>query len=377
MFERIRPYDDAQVTGAMRRIASDTRLKIIGNCLLPGSDPDGLIDVLNSVKGVDDFQSKVMSHAVDGIVSSTTSGLTYSGLEWFRSRSDGTVPAYLLLSNHRDIVLDPAFIQIIMYHNSLPQTEIAVGDNLVGDPFVEDLMRSNRMIKVTRGITSVELYDSSMELSCYIRSRLEEGRRSIWIAHRQGRAKDGNDVSERGLIKMLDLSAGGGFADSYDRLHILPVSVSYEYESCDLQKCIEHLRTIRDGHYEKDEGEDMESIISGIRQWKGRVHITFNRPIGRDELESMESLPRNMRYQELGRLVDSRIQGGYAISGNNRAAYDMLHGTSTATPQEYDTFRAYLEKRISVLPDDCPEDEIRKYMLHLYSRPLENSLNRQ
>ena len=224
MYDEIRPFNDAEASEALKRVAQSPNIKKISKYLFPGQDPEKVIKLLYDIKSVDQFQNDVMSVVIKAIIKNSTGGLTYDGMDYFDRDSKGEVPKYLLLSNHRDIVLDAGFTQIIFFDNHLPLTEIAVGDNLVKDPMFEDLIRSNRMIKVTRSLNPREVYSTSKVLSEYIRMRITSGANSIWLAQKQGRAKDGNDFTEQGLLKMLSMSGSGDFVKDFSEVRIMPVS---------------------------------------------------------------------------------------------------------------------------------------------------------
>ena len=209
MFEEIRPYNDTEAAEALKRVADHPLLRGVSKYLFPEADPTLLAGLLKSVNSVDEFQAKVMSIAVEGVIKKTMTSFSYSGLDSFMADAEGNYPRYLIISNHRDIVLDSALIQIILFRNKLPLTEIAVGDNLISQKFIEDLIRSNRMVKVTRGASVKEAYQCSKVLSEYLRTRVSNQESSIWISQRNGRTKDGNDTTEQGLLKMLNMSGQG------------------------------------------------------------------------------------------------------------------------------------------------------------------------
>jgi len=318
MYEDIKPYDDIQTSEALKRVASHPMVDRISDYLYPGMDPTMLRNLLASISGVDDFQNRVMYDAIGSIVSKTSDGLTFLGLNYFRNQ-DGSFNHYLLLSNHRDIVLDPALIQYILKDNNIPLTEIAVGDNLISSPLVEDLMRSNRMIKVKRSGTVRELYSASKNLSEYMRMRLNQGS-SIWIANRNGRTKDGYDETSQGILKMFSMSGPEDFIDNFSQLHIMPVSISYEIEPCGLEKALESYVKRKYGEYHKSKGEDLRSILTGIMQQKGRIHIEFCKPLTIDEIEDAASLGKNENLRRLCEIIDDRILDGYHLWPNNMVA---------------------------------------------------------
>ncbi len=367
MYDDIRPYDDAETAAALKRASTNRLMEQISAFLFPGKDPDIMRNTLNTIHGVDDFQARVMYPAVRSILGKTTKGLTYSGLDWFEGGR-----CYTLLSSHRDIVLDSAFIQYIFKDNDLPLSEIAVGDNLIYNQFVEDLMRSNRMIKVVRGGQPRELYEFSKHLSSYIRMRLHDERpASVWISHRNGRTKDGNDETEQGLLKMLSISGPADFAENIKELHIMPVAVSYEYESCGLKKAYENYITQMMGHYIKRPGEDLESIVLGIMQQKGHVHVAFCQPLTDAEIDACAALDKNERFRALARLVDERIHAAWRIWPTNVAAAELLRGEEPSDPYVTQQFLQFIQEDIDSLPRNPDlRRAIRENLLKIYAAPV-------
>ena len=385
MFDDIRPYNDIETGLALKRVAASPLIEPMVDFLFPGQNSNEFRALLSSVESVDDFQQKAMSKAIESIVKQTTAGLTCNGIEYFRSDNDSKgvgIKKFLMLSNHRDIVLDSAFIQILFFRNSLPLSEIAVGDNLMINPFIEDLIRSNRMIKVIRSDNPREVYAASKVLSEYIREKITSNESSIWLAHRNGRTKDGFDVTEQGLIKMLDMSGRGDFVDDFEEISIMPVSVSYEYEPCDLLKAIEVWYTKEQGGYKKKGGEDLVSILTGLKQKKGNVHVNFCKPITREELEEADSYEKNDKFRKLAEIMDSRILPAFKLWPNNYVAADMLEKesgnskikdfSSFYTPIESKTFNEYVEKQIDKVPEGVDKDAVKKIFIGIYATPVHN-----
>lgn len=347
MYEDIRPYDDAETSAALKRVADNPLVDKISDFLFPGKNPEDLRIILRSIKGVDDFQTRVMRPAVGSIIKQTTDGLSFEGLEHF----EGGKKRFLMLSSHRDIVLDPAFVQYVLKTNGLPLTEIAVGDNLIANEFIGDLMRSNRMIKVVRSGSPRELYKASSELSAYIRERLMgNDPSSVWIAHRGGRTKDGMDRTDQGLLKMLSISGRSDFLENMKELQLMPLAISYEIESCDVLKAVETAVKARTGEYHKRPGEDTNSILTGILQPKGRVHIKFCKPIQDSEIDECASLDKNERFRHLADIVDSRITEGFRLWPTNVAAARIL-------------------KKTGSLPEGVTREEILERLLAIYAAP--------
>ena len=367
MYDDIRPYNDVETMAALKRASTNRLMDQISAFLFPGKDPDILRNTLNTIHGVDDFQTRVMYPAVRSILAKTTKGLTYEGLEWFEGGR-----CYTMLSSHRDIVLDSAFIQYIFRDNNLPFSEIAVGDNLIYNGFVEDLMRSNRMIKVIRGAQPRELYRISGELSSYMRMRLhDEHPASIWISHRNGRTKDGIDRTEQGLLKMLSLSGDPDFAANMKDLSLMPVAVSYEYESCGIKKAYEIYVKQKLGAYIKRPGEDLESIILGIMQQKGHVHVAFCKPITDEELAHCAALEKNERFRALAAIVDDRIHKAWRIWPTNIAAAELLNGEAPSDPHVTAQFEQYIKEDLDTLPrNPTLRRTIREILLKIYAAPV-------
>ncbi|MBQ0123777.1 MAG: 1-acyl-sn-glycerol-3-phosphate acyltransferase [Bacteroidales bacterium] len=365
MFEDIRPYNDVETSAALKRASNNKLMEQISAFLFPGKDPDILRNTLNTIIGVDDFQTRVMYPAVRSIISKTTKGLTFDGLEYFKKGR-----CFLMLSNHRDIVLDPAFIQYILKDNKLKLTDIAIGDNLIANSFVEDLMRSNRMVKVVRSTKPREVYETSRVLSQYIRMRIHsEDPASVWIAHRNGRTKNGDDRTEQGLLKMLSMSGSEDFVENMAELSIMPVAISYEIETCAIEKAYELYIKSLVGGYIKRPGEDIKSIITGIIKEKGRVHVSFCKPITTGELECCSKYSSNDRFRALAQLIDERIVAGYRIWPNNIAAAEIKLGKEPSDVEAVESFTAYIDGQLKDLPGNVDRNAIRELLVSMYAVP--------
>ena len=236
-FEDIAPYNDEEAAAALSKLAEHPNVPWISKYIFNNQPETYLRDILRSIRTVDDFQKVVMSKATEWVIEKSVRNFSYDGL----NKLQAIEGKYLAMSNHRDIILDPAFTQLILHRNQMPLTEICVGDNLLKSKTIERLIRSNRMIKVIRGISARELYLSSQVLSKYIRESITSGKSSVWIAQRQGRTKDGVDVTEQGLLKMFDMSGTQDFVQNFLELNLIPLSISYEYEPCDILKAREIL----------------------------------------------------------------------------------------------------------------------------------------
>jgi hypothetical protein len=370
-FESISPYSDEEAVKAFSRVAHHPAIPVISKYLFPGYPAGFLRGLLLGVDSIDDFQQAVMSKVVAAIIDKTSAGVTYDGIENLK----GIDGKFLAVSNHRDIILDPAITQWLLFRNDIPLTEICVGSNLLSGPLVEDLLRSNRMIKVIRGISARELYLSSQLLSKYIRQSITSGRTSVWIAQKEGRSKNGIDTTEQGLLKMFDMSGEGSFAENFEALNIVPVSISYEYEPCDSRKAREILIS-RTQKYVKKPKEDLHSILTGIRQQKGHIHLSFGKPLSHEEIVEASYCTGNDRYQAIRHAVDIRIRSGYRLWKTNYMGCDLMNGTSDYLGVEYSAedlkaFRAYTEHKIGKLERRLDRDALRDIFWHIYWNPVE------
>jgi hypothetical protein len=367
-FESISPYTDEQASEALGKLADYPAVAQASRYFFPEESPDFLKNVLKQIKTIDQFQVLVMQRFVRWVLEHTANNFSYDGI----SNIDPN-KKFLALSNHRDIIMDPAITQLVLHTNGIPMTEIAVGDNLITNEAIEYLIRSNRMIKVVRGISARELYLSSQLLSKYIRLNITEQRSSIWLAQRQGRTKNGYDVTEQGLLKMLDMSGTGDFQSNFEALNIIPMSISYEYEPCDILKARETVIS-RKHKYVKAEGEDFNSIMVGIMQPKGNVHLNIGKPLTSEEIAAAAQCDKNDRYQLIRHAVDIRVIEGYRLWKNNYIAYDILNHSfrysEKYTAADVETFVAYMEKQLDTVEPTLNREDLRKHFLEIYANPV-------
>ena len=369
-FSDIAPFNDEEAAAALARVSNHPNVPWISKFLFPDKPQTFLRDALRSIHTVDEFQQIVMSHAVQWVIDNTITEFTYDGIE--KIKALGT--PYLAMSNHRDIILDPALTQMVLMWNNLPETQICVGDNLLKQKTIELLIRSNRMIKVIRGISARELYLSSQVLSKYIRETITSGTASVWIAQRQGRTKDGIDITEQGLLKMVDMSGTQDFVQNFMEVHIVPLSISYEYEPCDIMKARETVIKRHTGTYVKGEEEDLQSIMVGIRQPKGHVHLHVGDPLTEEEIREASLCDKNDRYQSIRHAVDRRVIEGYRLWKTNYMAYDLVNGegkyTQQYTQEDMEQFQGYLAQQLIKVESTLDRREMYDELLHIYSNPV-------
>ena len=368
-FTDISPYTDAEAVEALGKLAEHPAVVEVSKAIFPDKEPEFLRKILKSVKSIDEFQVLVMNKAVEWVLSTTAHNFSYDGIGNLKKING----KFLAMSNHRDIILDPAITQVVLYRNAIPMTEIAVGSNLLTNKYIEYLIRSNRMIKVIRGINARQLYLSSQVLSKYIRECITSGRSSIWIAQREGRAKDGIDTTEQGLLKMLDMSGTADFTTNFEELNIVPLSISYEYEPCDILKARERLIS-RTQKYVKGSREDLISIMTGIEQQKGNIHLNIGSPLTHDEIEAASCCNKNDRYQAIRHAVDVRIIEGYKLWKTNYIGYDMVNHTfkyrDKYTPEDVAQFTDYVEHQLDKVEKSLCRADLRDIFLRIYANPV-------
>lgn len=368
--EQIRPYNDNEINQALKRIISEPVFDKILDFLLPGTDKEQIKSSLANTFSAHDFQLQFMHPLVTSIVNKTTRGLTFDG---FEKLTKGT--PYLFVANHRDIVLDSAILQVLLFDNGLETSEITFGSNLMINQFVIDMGKVNRMFKVERGGNKIELLRNSKILSDYLRHTITTKRNSVWIAQRPGRTKDGNDKTEAGLLKMFHMSCRTNFGDSFRELNIVPLSISYELEPCCALKVKEVFETSIYGSYQKRPDEDLKSIITGLTQQKGRIHLSVGTPVNEylDRLEEEDIL--NNKLNKLAKMIDDDVYRHYRLWPNNYIASDLLNRRADYseyyTSAQKEDFLGYMHDEIRELPGDA--GTLEKLFLNIYSNPLLNA----
>jgi hypothetical protein len=367
-FEDIRPYFDYEINPALKRIISDPSFDKILDFLFSGQDKNQIKQKLADTFSIDDFQLFFMHPLVYSILNKTSKGLSCDG---FEQLTPG-IP-YLFVSNHRDIVLDSAIFQILLVDNGHSSSEITSGNNLLFNQLVTDLGKVNRMLKVIRGGNKMELFRNSKRLSSYIRHSIRDKKTSIWIAQRPGRTKDGNDKTETGLLKMFNMSADKDFYHAFHELNIVPLAVSYEYEPCCALK-IKELMLSKEGSYQKKPEEDLISILRGIMQPKGRIHLSVGKPVNQYLKLADHEDTVNKKIIHLTNRIDAEIYGHYKCWPNNYIAYDILsdtreYGAFYSKPEE-ELFREYRESELKELEKDG--NTAGELFLKMYAYPVIN-----
>ncbi len=370
-YDEIRPYYDHEVPDKIKILLGDPVFERVLHYLYPDPKNEASIrKYLAQVQTVAELQHSFIYHFVEKIIEATTGGVTISGLEFLEKSK-----SYLFISNHRDIILDSAFLNYVIARNGMNTTQIAIGDNLLIYDWITHLVKLNRAFVVRRNLAARELLLASRKLSSYIRSSLTEEKVSVWIAQREGRTKDGNDQTQVSMLKMLNLSNTKSLAEGFGELTIIPLSISYEIEPCGISKVSELIRRDYE-EFQKTAQDDLKSMGYGLMNPKGRVHFSFGKPIMTSFLENNNHLPPNEFIQALAERIDHRIHQYYKLWPNNYIAYDLMNGTGefmeSYTAQDMIGFK----KMVAAAQAEIPFNEtvVQKKFLTMYARPVQNSL---
>ncbi|MCB0843984.1 MAG: 1-acyl-sn-glycerol-3-phosphate acyltransferase [Bacteroidetes bacterium] len=367
-FDEIRPYHNHEVNEVLTKLTEKPSFYALMAYFFPHLSGEAIAEKFINIKNTHEFQEQIISHAIKRILRESTDRVTISGLENIKKGE-----AYLFLSNHRDIILDSAILNIVLFDMGFGTTRIAIGDNLMVSGLVTDLMKLNKSFVVHRNVPRNQLYEYSERLSAYIRMSIGE-KSSIWLAQKSGRTKDGNDQTSSALMKMLSLSGGDDFKAGFKALNIVPMTLSYEFEPCDNLKAEELLCEEAGLDFIKD---DKMSMIRGIREPKGRVHLSIGKPINPQLSQFDHITNRNEFIRHLVELLDQEIHQLYRLWPSNYIAHDLLNQrrdyTGYYSQEEKEQFRNYLRQRMRGLKSH-PQKLYQK-LLSIYAWPVMNKVN--
>lgn len=366
-FDHIRPFYNSEVNQAVRSIINDPMLTAIMRFTFPDKTDAEWKQHLETIESTQAFQAEIVSKILIRVLAQSSEGLTTSGF----GKLDKDKP-YLFISNHRDIILDTSLINFSLFNFGLILTASAIGDNLLKQPFIYTLSRINRNFLVHRNLSPRELLQSSKLMSEYIHQLLTEGNRSVWLAQKEGRTKDGNDVTNPGILKMLAMAAGKTDLVAYFKsFNIVPISISYEYDPTDALKIPELLANLNNEKYVKAENEDFNSMFTGIMGQKKHIHIHAG-DLMNDELNALsDSNNANQQIKLLAQLIDRQIIGNYKLFPTNYMAFDLLFNTDKYAGYyrlaEKEAFIARMEQRI-----DGQNSQAVARFLTMYAQPVVN-----
>ena len=374
-FDEIRCYRNDEVHDALERLCNEKQFMKVMSTIYPLLPKEVIKQRLLSFHSNYAFQRDMVNPFLQYLEANMTLGIKLNGLE----KTDVTT-SYLYISNHRDIILDSAFLCGKFIEKKMDTVEIAIGDNLLIYPWIEDLVRVNKSFIVKRGLGARQMLESSKRLSTYIAKTIRE-KQSIWIAQREGRAKDSNDRTQESLLKMLNMYGEGSFIENLMELNICPLSISYEYDPCDFLKAKEMQLRRDNSCFKKDPQDDILNMQTGVMGYKGNVVYEITGGINVELLKiANETSSRNEQVTLVTELIDRRIHANYNIFANNKIAYDMLregkHFTNEYSDTEKVNFEKYLALQMSKIQlENKDESFLRMKLLEMYANPLINKMN--
>lgn len=373
-FDDIRPYYDEEVSEVIERLLADERFRKTIELVLPGMNWEQFSAQMYSFKNVRDFQFGIIKDMVYKIVGNSAKSIELEG-------SENILPgeAYTYISNHRDIVLDAALLCVMLADKGADTVEIAIGDNLLSHPWIEDVVRLNKSFIVKRGVTGRQVLENSVHLSKYIHYTVEEKNQSVWIAQREGRAKNSDDHTQESVLKMLLIGGDGSVLKRFLGLNICPVSLSYEYDPCDYLKAKEFQQKRDIPDFKKTREDDLLSMETGIFGYKGNIHFQLGKPINGILNDLNPDLPKNEIVTQVASLVDKEIFLNYSFFPINYIAFDRLEKNNSFrefyTQNDLADFDKYLQKQLDRI--DLPNKDIpflTERILEMYANPLRNNL---
>ena len=376
-FENMRSFEDDEVQGAIKALLDDKSFQRIVKATVKFIPIWALRLYCKRFKTVNGFQIGMIYPILKKILRTATTGFSYDFDSLPKGRED-----FIYLSNHRDIVLDSAFLDYILLLDNSKSVEIGIGNNLLIYPWIEKIVRINRSFVVNRSATASDLLESSNQLSRYIRFVIEQKKAPVWLAQREGRAKDSDDRTQKSVLKMLSMSGSDDMPlkERLQSLHITPLTISYEYDPCDWLKAQEFQLKRDNPAYKKTKRADLDNMKTGIWGFKGHMHYQVSAPID-DEIAALDSsVPRNQFLDQVAAIIDRHIFKNYRIYPCNRIALDMLRGDNAQAAFYNDAdkkqFNDYLEAQLKKIEIPNPDwDFLRDRILTMYANPLINHLN--
>ena len=367
-FDLIRPFYDAEINEGIRSSVNHPMMKALMNFTFPTIADEVWKGQLLKTHSIRDFQCNFIYQSIQKVLEKSSDGLSTSGFEKLQKNT-----AYLFISNHRDIILDTSLLNAALFEHGLVMTASAIGDNLVKKAFLLTLAKLNRNFLVQRGLSPRELLQSSKLMSAYIGQLLLRENRSVWIAQREGRTKDGNDTTHPGVLKMLAMASDEPqLMDYFKKIKVVPVSISYEYDPTDALKMPQLKAEANNEIYIKEKNEDFMTLLSGIMGQKKRIHIHVGDVLDA-ELDAIQTEfdNSNKQIQAVAQAIDDSILTTYKLWPTNYIAYDLLHGTTTYAMQYTDIEKAVFERRLEKRIDAQSEFEVQG-ILAMYANPVVN-----
>lgn len=369
-FNEIRCYSDAEASFVISQIFARPEIKKILAYVLGEDYAEYFLRTLPEMKTIDDFQRIVIIPVLMAIEHKTCTSVTLNGSEKINKEKGA-----LYLTNHRDIVLDSAFLNIHLYLKGFNTSQIGIGNNLLIQPWIEHAVRLNKSFIVRRNGSIKEQLLISKNLSEYIRYVITERKDAVWLAQREGRAKDSNDVTQSSIIKMLNMSSKLSFVESVNELNITPIAINYEFDACDFLKAKEFQLKRDNPQYKKSPMDDLLSMQTGLIAPKGRVSYNVCDPIVAPE--EWNELAKNEQVSLLTAEIDKRIHANYILYPNNYVAADLLTNSNKFsdkyTQKDEEKFISYVDKQLNKVDIPNPDFPFLRHMIYtMYANPVLN-----
>lgn len=367
-FDSIRPFYDTEVNDAIQAAVNHPMMKALMSFTFPDVDEEVWKSQLKKTHSIRDFQCNFIYQSIQKVLEKSSEGLTTSGFETLQPNT-----SYLFISNHRDIILDTSLLNVSLFDHGLVMTASAIGDNLVKKSFLKTLSKLNRNFLVQRGLPPRELLESSKLMSEYIGQLLLRENRSVWIAQREGRTKDGNDATHSGVLKMLAMGSDeANLMDYFKKIKIVPVSISYEYDPTDALKMPQIIAEANDEIYIKDKDEDFISLLSGIIGQKKHIHIHVGDILNTElNIIAKDFDNSNKQIQALAQTIDDSILQGYKLWPTNYIAYDLSNNSNTYSEFYTASEKALFERRLEMRIDEN-NPQMMESFLAMYANPVVN-----
>lgn len=369
-FDAIRPFYDSEINEALKNVINHPMMKALMNFTFPDVADEVWKEQLRKTHSIRDFQCNFIYHSVQRVLEKSSEGLTTSGFENLKPNT-----SYLFISNHRDILLDTTLLNTALFEHGLVMTASAIGDNLVKKAFLNTLAKLNRNFLVQRGLSPREMLQSSKLLSEYIGNLLLHENRSVWIAQREGRTKDGNDETNPGVLKMLGMASDEkNLMDYFKKIKIVPVSISYEYDPTDALKMPQLMAEANNEIYIKEKNEDFMNILSGALGQKKRIHIHVGKVLD-TEIDAIiaENDSSNKQTVALAQVIDDAILSNYKLWPTNFIAYDIVNKTNIYSHLYTENEKSLFERRLEMRIDHDNPVALDGF-LAMYANPVVNKL---
>ncbi|WP_455669250.1 1-acyl-sn-glycerol-3-phosphate acyltransferase [Phocaeicola sp.] len=375
-FNEIRPYAPEELPQICEELIADPAFRAVVESVIPDVPFEALAMKMRQCKTNLEYQKTFFYGLLWDLVKKTANGLTFD----CSALTEQKTKNYTFISNHRDIILDSAFLSILLIDKDMNTVEIAIGDNLLIYPWIQKLVRVNKSFIVKRGLSMRQKLEASALMSRYMHFAITQKHENLWIAQRQGRAKDSNDRTQDSVLKMMAIGGEGDVIDSLKELNIVPLAISYEYDPCDYLKASELQQKRDDANFQKSPKDDLISMQTGLYGYKGRIHFQTAACLNH-ELDALRArnLPKCELFTAISETIDRHIHSNYRLYACNYVACDLLMNdnrfTAEYNEEEKEHFEKYLDQQIAKI--EIPNKDVaflRHALLTMYANPLINYL---